>query len=106
MYEGIFTSNNDLRLQVTFQVAPDNPVLRFQYSLRSTKPLRLTKSNQKDNITYLSFTSATPQVKEVRLSEFNERFHATNKTEYGLDERYFAGQTSFMGPMACNHRWQ
>ena len=100
MYEGIFTSNNDLRLLVTFQVAPDNPVLRFQYSLRSTNPLRLTKSNQKDNITYLSFTSATPQVKEVRLSEFNERFHATNKTEYGLDERYFAGQTSFMGPMA------
>ncbi|MBD0367967.1 MAG: alpha-galactosidase, partial [Flavisolibacter sp.] len=41
-----------------------------------------------------------PQVKEVRLSEFNERFHATNKTEYVLDERYFANNSSFMGPIA------
>jgi alpha-galactosidase len=75
-------------------------VLRFQYSLKSSQPRRLTKTTDGDNITYLSYTAATPQVKEVRLSEFNERFHATNKTEYGLDERYFAGQASFMGPMA------
>ncbi len=40
------------------------------------------------------------QVKEVRLSEFNERFHATNKTEYVPGERYFASQATFMGPLA------
>ncbi|MBD0294791.1 MAG: alpha-galactosidase, partial [Flavisolibacter sp.] len=66
----------------------------------SVQPLKLTKKNGKDNITYLSFTTATPQVKEVRLSEFNERFHATNKTEYVLDERYFTNNSSFMGPIA------
>jgi len=99
-YEGVFATNKDLRLQITFQVSPNNPVLRFQYTLRSTKPLRLTKTSRGDYLSYLSFTSAMAQVKEVRLSEFNERFHATNKTEYVLGERYFTGQASFMGPMA------
>ncbi|MBD0296349.1 MAG: hypothetical protein ICV84_14300, partial [Flavisolibacter sp.] len=99
-YEGAFAGEKNLRLGITFQTAPENPVLRFHYTLKSAQPLKLTKRNEKDNITYLSFTAATPQVKEVRLSEFNERFHATNKTEYVLDERYFTNNSSFMGPIA------
>jgi alpha-galactosidase len=99
-YEGAFIGRNDLRLSIRFQVAPDNPVLRFQYILRSNGQLKLTKNNQKDNLKYLSFTASSPEVKEVRLSEFNERFHATNKTEYVFDNRYFSNQSSFMGPIA------
>ena len=98
-FEGAYKQRKDLRLLITFQVAPDNPVLRFRYGLRSTQSSKLTKKEGKDNISYLSFTSPVPQVKEVRLSEFNERFHATNRTEALLDERHFINGTSFMGPI-------
>ncbi len=99
-FEGVYIANKDLRLVVTFQVAPDNPVLRFRYQLKTSQPSRLTKKDGKDNINYLSFTSPVSKVKEVRLSEFNERFHATNRTEAVLDERYFTNGSSFMGPIA------
>lgn len=99
LYAGTFKNNPSLQLQIRFQVAPGNAVLRFQYSLKSDKPLKFTKSNGKDNLSYLSFRSQSPVVKEVRLSEFNERFHATHKTEALLDERYFKNKTTVMGPL-------
>src|SRR3712207_2015401 len=100
--EGAFQNQRDLRLRVTFQVSPDNPVLRFRYGLAGKKTLKLTK-REKDNITYLDFPLATPQAKEVRFSEFNERFHATHLTETALAERHFTNELSIMGPMLV---WQ
>jgi alpha-galactosidase len=100
VYEGAFVQNAGCTLQIKFQVSPDNPVLRFQYSLKAEPAQKLTKSLEKDNIQYLSFQSSTASIKEVRLSEFNERFHATHKTEYVLDERYFKNEETFMGPIA------
>jgi alpha-galactosidase len=99
LYSGTFKSNPSLQMQLRFQVAPGNPVMRFQYSLVSGQALKFTKSNKKENLTYLSLLAQTPVVKEVRLSEFNERFHATHKTEAVLDERYFKGNTTVMGPL-------
>jgi alpha-galactosidase len=100
IYQGVFTQNENISLQVKFQVSPDNPVLRFQYKLMANSNQKLTKSLAKDNIQYLSFQAANPSIKEVRLSEFNERFHATHKTEQEFDERYFKNEESFMGPIA------
>jgi len=100
--EGIFLSEPDLLLKIIFQIAPDNAVLRFQYSLSTTKPLALTKQSGKDNISYLAFKNQTNKIKEVRLSEFNERFHATHRSEFVLDQRYFENETTFMGPLAVS----
>jgi hypothetical protein len=98
--EGTFLNEPALLLKIVFQIAPDNAVLRFQYSLRTTKALVLTKGSGKDNISYASFKNGNSKIKEVRLSEFNERFHATHRSEYVLAERYFENEASFMGPIA------
>lgn len=100
VFDGAFQQNPSLHLQVTFQVSPDNPVLRFMYRLKTNKSFRLTKEEGKETITYLSFQTMSPDIKEVRFSEFNERFHATHRTEQFLGEQYFTDETSFMGPMA------
>jgi alpha-galactosidase len=97
--QGEFRDIPGLNLQVRLQVAPGNPVLRFQYHLHTDKNVRLTKTQGKDAITYLSFTTGQPQVKEIRLSQFNERFHATHLTEEVISNRYFENGSSFMGPI-------
>ncbi len=75
-------------------------MVRFQYSLSCNSNISLTKKHGNDNIYYFSFAAVNNKIKEVRLSEFNERFHATHLTEYNLGERCFADESSFMGPMA------
>lgn len=98
--EGNFVNKPELTLSIAFEIAPDNAVVRFQYSLKTKKGLKLTKKLGNDNISYFSFINQNKQIKEIRVSEFNERFHATHRTEYVLDERYFKNDYSFMGPMA------
>ena len=100
--EGSFSDDPKLSLTIIFQLPPDNEVVRFQYLLSCTSHALLTKKEGSDNISYFSF-AASRTIKEVRLSEFNERFHATHLTEYELDERYFENETSFMGPIAVCH---
>lgn len=98
--EGVFKEMPAMHLQIRFQVAPNNPVLRFQYTLiTADTSYKLTKNNGKDAITYLSFGSNQPQIKEIRLSQFNERFHATHLTEEMIGERYFDNNASLMGPI-------
>lgn len=99
-FEGPFATNATLSLLVTFQVSTDNPVIRFKYTLKSSDSLKLTKTGGKDNINYLTFFTESSNIKEVRFSEFNERFHATHLTEVQWDQRHFANGISFMGPMA------
>ncbi len=99
-FQGSFIHDPALHLQIIFQVAPANPVLRFQYALKTKWPLLLTRATGKDNINYVSVASISSEITEVRLSEFNERFHATNKTEYIFDNKYFDNETTFMGPIA------
>ncbi|MEP7230196.1 MAG: alpha-galactosidase [Ginsengibacter sp.] len=99
-YEGSFKGEPSLQLQIIFQVSPGNAVLRFQYELKTAKRLKLTKANGEDHISYISVASISSEIKEVRLSEFNERFHATNKTEYIFDKKYFDNEATFMGPIA------
>ena len=97
---GSFVNRPSLFLKVTFQVAPDNPVLRFKYYLSSITPVQLTQNEGSDNIDYITISKKQNIIKEIRLSEFNERFHATHRSEYILDERYFNNAASFMGPLA------
>lgn len=97
--EGTFINNTAITLTTVFEIAPDNAVVRFQYLLKTKKGATLTKQSGNDNISYLSCSNLNNTIKEIRLSEFNERFHATHRSEYVLDERYFKNQSSFMGPM-------
>lgn len=99
-FSGTVAADSSLHLNLVFRMAPDNPVVRFQYVLCTSKPHRLTKTNQRDSLTYVSTSLAQlPRLKEVRFSEFNEKFHATHRTEYALDERAFDDRLSVMGPM-------
>ncbi|GAC1488756.1 MAG: hypothetical protein NVS1B13_17560 [Flavisolibacter sp.] len=96
---GNFNNNSGISLIAVFRIAPDNAVLRFHYLLRTKESELLSKQSGKDNISYFSFFAQNNKIKEIRLSEFNERFHATHITENILDNRYFKTQFSFMGPI-------
>lgn len=99
LYEGPFKEKPALRLQLRLQVSPDNAVLRFQYTLKTAQRMRFTKTSGSDQLTYLAFQTPGSSLKEVRFSEFNERFHATHKTEALLNARYFENETALMGPL-------
>ncbi len=63
---GNLVSEPAILLNILFQVAPDNAVVRFQYSLSTKKTLSLTKTQSgKDNISYLSFKNPSGEIKEV-----------------------------------------
>jgi alpha-galactosidase len=99
-FEGKLLADSSLRLLVRFRLADDNPVVRFQYELQTSGTHSLTKSKGEDKLSYLSTTLATfPAAKEVRLSEFNHKYHAFTLAEVPLESRYFENRVSVMGPM-------
>jgi alpha-galactosidase len=99
-FAGKLLADSTLRLLIRFQVSPDNPVVRFQYVLESTGSHMLTKSKGSDNFTYAAASLAGfPQAKEVRLSEFNDKYHAFTLAEVPLESRYFDNRVPVMGPV-------
>ena len=98
--EGALRADSSVRLAITFRWAPDNPVVRFQYTLQTRSRHALTKQKGKDNFTYLTCSAATlPKAKEVRFSEFNEKYHAFTLTETQVADRFFDNAIPIMGPM-------
>ena len=47
--EGALRADSTIQLVITFRSAPDNPVVRFKYTLQTTGTHKLTKQNGKDN---------------------------------------------------------
>jgi alpha-galactosidase len=89
-----------LSMACWFRVAPDNPVVKFRFELFAKEVMQLTKVTGKDNIRYFEtewsdFTTTT----EVRLSEFNEKAHATHLTESPVNDKWFANELTMMGPL-------
>jgi alpha-galactosidase len=100
LYEGEYVLNKGLYLEIVLQMAKDNPIIRYHYRLKSNNnDYKLTKRDNKDNITYGVFNLNASKHKEIRLSEFNERFHATHKTEYAINESAYSNESTFMGPL-------
>ena len=99
-FEGPLLNDLSIQLAIHFRIAPDNPIVRFQYALHTTAKHLLTKVNGKDDFTYCATSLKTfSDIKEIRFSEFNEKYHAYTLEEEVLDRRYFEDSFSFMGPM-------
>jgi alpha-galactosidase len=99
-FEGPIPTDPTIQLSIVFRVAPGNPIIRFQYSLHTTGNHMLTKSMGKDNFTYCATSLKNfTTVKEIRLSEFNDKYHAYTLEEASVDNRYFEDDFSAVGPM-------
>ncbi len=95
-----YKSYPDLFLRITFRIPDSNPVVRFRYELIGSGNHKLTKSVEVDNIRYLSLSvPEISNIKEVKLSEFNEMVHSFCLSEREMFSRNFNDQTSFMGPI-------
>ncbi len=98
--EGTLKDLPEITMKATFQVSPDNPVVKFRYELHSEKEHRLTKSKGHDALNYLNVSVAEfPEVKEIKFSEFNEMVHSFCLSERAIEPKHFADSIRVMGPM-------
>lgn len=89
-----------LTLGLVFQVAPDNPVVRFKYTLSGKEKDMLTKSDGKDAIDYFTTVSnGFDEVTEVQLSNYDEKSHSFILKEQKAAKRFFENQMALMGPI-------
>ncbi|HEV8082163.1 MAG TPA: alpha-galactosidase [Chitinophagaceae bacterium] len=97
---GRLTGDTSIHLTIIFHLPKSNPVLRFRYVLTSTSHHQFTKTNQADNLQYLSLSFAgNITAKEIRLSDFNEKYHAYTPVENDIDDRFFEDGQALMGPI-------
>jgi alpha-galactosidase len=100
VFEGLLAHDADLTLELVVRVHDATPVLRFAYRLRDRAKRRLTKREGRDALAYFGISLAQhDQVREVRLSEWNDLAHCYQPAEYVLDEADFAAERTFMGPI-------
>ncbi len=99
-FAGALETDASICLRVKFRVAPDNPVVRFCYTLETAHGQRLTKRSGSDALVYLSYSlKEYPVRKEIRLSVFNEMIHSCNLSEVSLNPSDFEHSMSFAGPI-------
>jgi alpha-galactosidase len=99
-FTGIVTSDKTLRLAISFRWAADNPIVRFRYTLSSTAPRRLTKPDDTDDLQYFSVLLAAQRgFKEVRLSDFDEKYHSNTLEEALIGNKEFDDSARLMGPI-------
>ncbi len=90
----------EITFKATFQVSPDNPIVKFRYELLSEKEHRLTKSAGHDKLNYLNVSfDGFQEVKEIKFSEFNEMVHSFCLSERSIEAKHFADSVRVMGPM-------
>jgi alpha-galactosidase len=100
LFTGGFTEDQSLRLGICFRWAEDNPIVRFRYTLISKTPHRLTKPGGSDELQYFSASLAGgSRFKEVRLSDFDQKYHATTLEEVTVGQKDFDDSARLMGPM-------
>ncbi|MEP7279607.1 MAG: alpha-galactosidase, partial [Bacteroidota bacterium] len=100
VYQGTVVSQPDLKLSVYFQISPDNAIVRYKYALQGNNKNKLTKSSGTDNIIY-SATSFSPfsNVKELQVSNYDERIHSYRFKEQVIEDRFIDNNYSAMGPI-------
>lgn len=84
------------RLRLEARVREETPFVRFRYVLWADQPLRLTKPQGRDRVTYFSYQSP-PQAErtEVRLSDYDFRLHSYCLSELPAFQR----EPDAMGPI-------
>jgi alpha-galactosidase len=100
VFTGDIAGDKTLRLGISFRWADDNPIVRFRYTLTGTAPHRFTKPAGVDELQYFSLSLGSGSwVKEVRLSDFDQKYHATRLEEVPVDAKDFDDSSRLMGPM-------
>lgn len=90
----------EVSMTLVLRVAPDNPIVRFRYSLVSDADVKMTKSEKKDHLEYARTSlSKYDQITEVNLSEFFELEHSYLPVERTHSLRSFENESTFMGPI-------
>ena len=100
VFKGTLSADKTIQCAVSFRWAEDNPIIRFRYTLTSNAAHHFSKPVGKDELRYFSLSMA-PQTrfKEIRLSDFNEKVHATCLEEVPVEQKDFEDSASLMGPM-------
>jgi alpha-galactosidase len=100
VFTGVLTGDQSLRLGISFRWAEASPIVRFRYRLSSAVPHRLTKPAGIDELRYFSVSlAANSRFKEIRLSDFDEKYHSNILEEAAFGERQFDDSARLMGPM-------
>ena len=89
------------RPSITFRWAVDNPIIRFRYRVWRVSAHQLIEPNGIDDLQY--FTTSTAAFgrffKEIRLSDFDAKYHATTLEEVPVAGKDFDDTARLMGPM-------
>ena len=90
----------EINMTLVLRVSPDNPIVRFRYSLASEKDIKMTKNDKKDHIDYFRTSlSKSDKITEVTLSEFFELEHSSLPVERTHSLRSIDNESTFMGPI-------
>lgn len=97
---GHFVASSEWKLLMVFQLAPDNAVARFRYSLQNNDGKEFALDPQSGTLTYLSTSMAGMNtVTEVQLSNWNALLHSDTLGSLDVPERWFQGQLGVAGPI-------
>lgn len=100
VFTGALTGDQTLHLGISLRWAEDNPIVRFRYTLISNTRHQLTKPGGSDDLEYFSASLAgSSHFKEVRLSDFDRKYHATTLEEVTVGQKDFDDSARLMGPM-------
>ncbi len=98
--KGNFLQMPDISMEISFQVAEKNPIVKFRYKIYSQSEHQLTKIEGRDKISYFKVSlDGLSSVKEIRFSEFNEMVHSFCLSERLIEPKHFADSLRLMGPV-------
>ena len=97
-FSGQFAEEPGLVLEMIFRIAPQSPVVRFRYVVRSKREHRLTGDGAQLSYLQVSFAEL-PQCREVQLSVFNDMLHSYTASELEVSPRQFADGLAVIGPI-------
>ena len=99
-FEGTLAAHAQWKLGIVFQLAPDNAVVRFRYSLQSSETTGFTFDPKIGTITYLSTSLANlSRGTEVQLSNWNALLHSDTLGVLDVPERFFQDRMGVAGPI-------
>lgn len=99
-FEGQLAAQSEWNLRMVFQLAPDNALVRFRYSLQRRDGRGFTFDPQSGTLTYLSTSLARMNtVTEVQLSNWNALLHSDTLGLLDIPERWFQDRLGVAGPI-------
>lgn len=99
-FEGTLAADSPLKLCMIFQLAPDNALVRFRYSLQSRSEKQFTFHPQNGVLCYLTTSFAKfSQATQVQLSNWNALLHSDTLGVLNVSERMFQDELCVPGPI-------